>query len=89
MDVLEMAMMVLMPRSAWYAWRYHMAEKSPVVQPSRQRDVLTMALFHTERERQKSLVLADRCCDWHDVLGLSGLLFEHDEERQMRVHGLG
>lgn len=51
--VLEMAMMLEMPSSGCAACRYHMAEKSPAVHPTRHRVVLTMALFHTGFDDQK------------------------------------
>ncbi|CAH0056330.1 unnamed protein product [Clonostachys solani] len=46
--------MACMPSSGWNAWRYHMAEKSPTVQPTRHRRVLTPARFHVALELQKS-----------------------------------
>jgi hypothetical protein len=53
--VLEIAMIVCMPRSVWKAWRYHIAEKSPIVQPTRQRRVLIAARFQ--------IGLDDQNCD--------------------------
>jgi len=53
-DELEMAMMPPMAMSGWKAWRYHMAEKSPSVQPTRHLSVLTPARRHVGREAQKA-----------------------------------
>lgn len=50
--ILDRAMVVDNPRSAWNDCRYHMAEKSPTVQPTRHRSVLIPALFHTGVELQ-------------------------------------
>jgi hypothetical protein len=50
-----------MPSSGWAACKYHMAEKSPTVQPTRQRKVLIIARFHTGTEDQKPTVAADTC----------------------------
>lgn len=52
--VLEIPMIADMPMSAWYACRYHMAEKSPAVQPTRQRRVLIEARFQVVREDQNA-----------------------------------
>ena len=51
--VLDRAMIVDSPRSAWNDCRYHIAEKSPTVQPTRHRRVLIPARFHTGVELQK------------------------------------
>lgn len=53
-DVLEMAMMAPIPRSGWDAWRYHIAEKSPAVHPTKHRSVLTEARRHVGLDAQKS-----------------------------------
>lgn len=53
-DILEIPMMALVPISGWKAWRYHMAEKSPSVQPTRHLSVLTPARFHVGLDDQKS-----------------------------------
>jgi hypothetical protein len=50
--ILERAMMIGNPRSAWNDCRYHIAEKSPAVHPTRQRRVLTPARFQTGVEVQ-------------------------------------
>lgn len=47
-------MIVPMPKSAWYACRYHIAAKSPVVQPTRHRNVFTPARRHVARHDQKA-----------------------------------
>lgn len=80
-----MAMMLDMPMSGWKACRYHMAAKSPVVQPTRHRKVLTPARRHADREDQKARVVrggggdiaAGSVCSavpggvaWHDFLQL-------------------
>lgn len=54
MGVLEMLIIVAMPSSGVYACSSHMAEKSPSVQPMRQRKVLTPALIHVWLDVQKS-----------------------------------
>jgi hypothetical protein len=51
--LLESAMIVVSPRSAWNDCRYHMAEKSPAVQPIRHLKVLTPARRHTAEDPQK------------------------------------
>lgn len=53
--VLERAMMVDIPRSEWKDCRYHIAEKSPAVHPTRHRRVLTPARFQTGVELQNCL----------------------------------
>lgn len=64
--------MLSMPTSGWKAWRYHIAEKSPNVQPTKHRRVLTAARRHVGREVQKSDVAMD------GALGLASLeLLEH------------
>ena len=50
--VLDRAMMVGTPRSAWNDCRYHIAERSPAVQPTRHRSVLIPARFQTGVELQ-------------------------------------
>lgn len=45
-DVLDIAITVPVPISGWNDWRYHMDEKSPRVQPTRHRSVLTPARRH-------------------------------------------
>lgn len=52
-------MMAPVPRSGWKAWRYHMAEKSPSVQPTRHRRVLTPARCHADLDDQKSVEAMD------------------------------
>lgn len=59
MGLLEIAMMASMPISEWKAWRYHMAEKSPRVQPMRHRRVLTPARRHVDLDVQKPRDEAD------------------------------
>lgn len=54
-----MAMMAPVPSSGWKDWRNHMAEKSPKVQPTRQRVVLRPALRHVEGDDQKSSDVGD------------------------------
>ena len=51
-NLLESAMIVVNPRSAWNDCRYHMAEKSPAVQPIRHLKVLTPARRHTAGDPQ-------------------------------------
>ena len=46
MHILDIPMMVLIPSSGYFACRIHKAEKSPSVQPIRQRNVLIVARFH-------------------------------------------
>lgn len=55
--LLEIPIMALMPRSGWKAWRYHIAEKSPNVQPTRHRRVLTPARLQICLDDQNSSVL--------------------------------
>lgn len=50
--VLDRAMIGDIPRSAWKDCRYHIAEKSPAVHPTRHRRVLTPARFQTGVELQ-------------------------------------
>ena len=50
--LLESAMIVVSPRSAWNDCRYHMAEKSPAVQPIRHLKVFTPARRHTAEDLQ-------------------------------------
>lgn len=50
--VLEIAMIAPVPRSAWKAWRYHMDEKSPRVQPTKHRNVFTPARLQTAFDPQ-------------------------------------
>lgn len=52
-------MMVPMPIVGYESWRYHIAEKSPAVQPTRHRSVLMAARFHSMREAQKLGAIAD------------------------------
>lgn len=61
-----MAMMVSTPKCEWNACRYHMAEKSPRVQPTRHLKVLTPALRQAEREAQKSYEKKDEVGDLGD-----------------------
>ena len=52
-DVLDVPMIICIPRSGWKDWRYHIAEKSPAVQPMRQRNVFRDARFQVGGEDQK------------------------------------
>lgn len=53
-------MMVGMPSSGLCAWSSHMALKSPVVHPTRQRSVLREALCHVGRDDQKPIAGSGR-----------------------------
>lgn len=58
-NALDMPMVGPMPRCGQAAWRYHMAEKSPTVHPTRQRSVLTSARRQTGVDDQKGRVHAE------------------------------
>lgn len=64
-------MMVDIPRSAWKDCRYHMAEKSPAVHPTRHRRVLIPARFQTGVELQNCVEDNDSAAA--ALLGHSGL----------------
>ncbi|KAL7621860.1 hypothetical protein AAE478_007360 [Parahypoxylon ruwenzoriense] len=57
--LLATAMIVPTPSSGAYIWRSHIAEKSPLVQPTRHRNVLTAARRHVVADAQ----------NWSEVMG--------------------
>ncbi|KAF6798789.1 hypothetical protein CSOJ01_12630 [Colletotrichum sojae] len=71
---LDIAMTDSTAISEWNDWRYHMAEKSPRVQPTRHRNVLTAARFHVGREAQKSQDSTGGGVGCFDLLQQDGLL---------------
>jgi hypothetical protein len=76
-----MAMMACMPNSGWNAWRYHMAEKSPAVQPTRHRRVLTPARFHVALELQKLRLSAEGVGALADLqVEVAAVLLQEEEE---------
>lgn len=74
-------MTIPIPSSGRYVCSSHMLEKSPEVQPMRQRAVLTAALFHVCRQvqklRLKGLVLLEPC--WCSLV----VGFEDEELRRV------
>jgi hypothetical protein len=52
-NILDISMMVPVPMCGWTAWRYHIVEKSPRVQPTRHLRVLTPARLHIGVDDQK------------------------------------
>lgn len=77
--LLDRAIIVDTPSSPWNDCRYHMAEKSPTVQPTRHLKVLTPARLHTNEEFQNCVDdngKADVALLLHDV---SILLLLHDD----------
>ncbi|CAH0030217.1 unnamed protein product [Clonostachys rhizophaga] len=80
--------MACMPSSGWNAWRYHMAEKSPAVQPTRHRRVLTPARFHVALELQKSRLSVEGVGALADLQGevAAVLLQEGDAGAVLLLH---
>ncbi|KAF6826121.1 hypothetical protein CPLU01_09853 [Colletotrichum plurivorum] len=71
---LDIAMTDSTAISGWNDWRYHIAEKSPKVQPTRHRNVLTPARFQVGREAQKSQDSTGGGVGCFDLLQQDGLL---------------
>lgn len=87
MNVLEIAMIVPIPRLGCVACKYHMAEKSPVVQPTKHRIVLTEALCHVDFDDQNPKDSIEPSLDspwqlfflsltlfWHTVRSCNGMV---------------